>query len=63
MKSEILGTQMPVVILLRPIFLLILGLRKSEYLVSEEILVDFIFIYDIIKIKYEVIESVKFSLL
>lgn len=37
MKSEILGTQMPVVILLQPIFLLILGLRKSEYLVSEEI--------------------------
>lgn len=37
MKSEILGTQMPVVILRRPIFLLILGLRKSEYLVSEEI--------------------------
>lgn len=37
MKSEILGTQMPVVILLRPIFLLILGLRKSKYLVSEEI--------------------------
>lgn len=37
MKSEILGTLMPVVTLLGPIFLLILGFGKSEYLVSEEI--------------------------
>ena len=37
MKSKILGTPMPVAILLRPIFLLILGFGKPEYFVSEEI--------------------------